>query len=62
MDSLFDPQAREAASRDAVRFAVEDAALLPIFHVRASWGLRRPLSIPARGDGYTMATDIRPAP
>ena len=62
VDSLFDPQAREAASRDAVRFAVEDAALLPIFHVRASWGLRRPITIPARGDGYTMATDIRPAP
>ena len=62
VDGLFDPVAREAASRAAVRFAVEEAALLPVFHIRASWGLRRPLDIPARGDGYTMATDIRPAP
>ncbi|MFZ4409522.1 MAG: ABC transporter substrate-binding protein [Paracraurococcus sp.] len=62
VDTIFDPAAREQAMRDAVRLAVEQPALLPIFHVKASWGLRRPLTLAPRGDAYTMATGIRPAP
>ena len=62
VDSIYDPAAREAAAAAAVRYAMAQNVALPVFHVHASWGLRRALIIPARGDGYTMATDIRPAP
>ncbi|WP_158291981.1 ABC transporter substrate-binding protein [Paracraurococcus ruber] len=62
VDAIFDPAQREQAMREAVRLAVEQPALLPVFHVKASWGLRRPLSLTPRGDAYTMATEIRPAP
>lgn len=61
-DSLFDPAAREAAMQQAVRYAVDQEALLPIFHMKASWGLRRPLTLTPRADQYTMATEVRPAP
>jgi peptide/nickel transport system substrate-binding protein len=62
VDGIFDPAQREQAMREAVRYAVEQPALLPIFHVKMSWGLRRPLTLAPRGDGYTMATEIRATP
>lgn len=61
-DTTFDEAEREAATRRAVRFAVENQALLPVFFMRATWGVRRPLRLTPRGDQYTMATDIRPVP
>ena len=61
-DSTFDPAEREAVTRRAVRFTVENQALLPVFFMRSTWGVRRPLTLTARGDQYTMATDIRPVP
>ena len=45
----------------AVAFAMEDAAALPIFFWKGSWGLRRGLTMTPRGDQYTYASDIRPA-
>jgi peptide/nickel transport system substrate-binding protein len=61
-DSTFDEAEREAATRAAVRFAVENQALLPIFFMRSTWGVRRGLRLIPRGDQYTMATAIRPVP
>ncbi|PZW50923.1 peptide/nickel transport system substrate-binding protein [Humitalea rosea] len=61
-DATFDDAAREVATQRAVRFVVENDALLPVFFMRASWGVRKPLRLTPRGDQYTMATDIRAAP
>lgn len=61
-DSTFDEAERETATRRAVRFAVDEHALLPVFFMRSTWGVRRPLRLTARGDQYTMATDIRTVP
>ncbi|MBX9750700.1 MAG: ABC transporter substrate-binding protein [Roseococcus sp.] len=61
-DSTFDDAAREAATQQAVRFAIENQALLPIFFMRSTWGVRRGLRLTPRGDQYTMATEIRPVP
>jgi peptide/nickel transport system substrate-binding protein len=60
--SQFDPAQREADSRAAMRLAMQQIGVMPIFHVKASWGLRKPLTMPVRGDTYTMATEIRRAP
>ncbi|NKE46678.1 ABC transporter substrate-binding protein [Roseomonas frigidaquae] len=62
VDSIFDDAARERAMGDAARIAIEDNAIIPVFSLRASYGLRRGLSIVPRGDQYTYATTIRVAP
>ncbi|MBL6456278.1 ABC transporter substrate-binding protein [Belnapia sp. T6] len=61
-DEAFDPAERERAMQAAIRYAVDNQALLPVFFVKMAWGLRRGLTMPPRGDGFTMATAIRPAP
>jgi peptide/nickel transport system substrate-binding protein len=60
-DGTFDEVEREAATRRAVRFAADNQALVPIFFMRSTWGLRRPLTLTPRGDQYTMATETRVA-
>jgi peptide/nickel transport system substrate-binding protein len=62
VDGEFDPEARERLSQEAIRWVAENVPLAPIFHVGASWGARRGLAMMPRGDQYTMATEIRPAP
>ncbi len=62
VDSEFDPETRERLMQDAVRWVAENLPLVPVFHVRASWGMRANLTMEPRGDQYTMATAIRPAP
>jgi peptide/nickel transport system substrate-binding protein len=59
VDATFDEAERERLSGAAARIAIEDNAILPIFALRNSWGLRRGLSLTPRGDGYTMVTGIR---
>lgn len=60
-DATIDPEARNRLVAQAVRIAADQVALVPVFHWQASWGARRGLSVRARGDQYTYATDIRPA-
>lgn len=55
----FDPAARADLVRQASRLIADDAPVLPVFHMKAAWGLRRDLAMPPRGDGYTYATMIR---
>ncbi|WP_165694231.1 ABC transporter substrate-binding protein [Teichococcus deserti] len=53
---------RQALWRQAVRLAVvEDAALLPLLHGVNIWAMRRGLAYPARRDGLTLGTGLRPA-
>ncbi|HWX49281.1 MAG TPA: ABC transporter substrate-binding protein [Roseomonas sp.] len=61
--TAIDPGERTRKLQAATRLAFQEAPpLLPIFHLKAGWGLRQGLTITARGDQYTLATDIRPAP
>jgi peptide/nickel transport system substrate-binding protein len=62
VDSEFDPARRETLTQDAIRWVADNVPLAPIFHVGASWGAKRGLAVTPRGDQYTMATEIRPAP
>ena len=61
-DATFDPAGRERAMQAAVRYAVDQQALLPVFFVKMAWGIRRGLTMPPRGDGFTMATTVRATP
>lgn len=62
VDANFDEGERERLSGAAARIAVEDNAILPIFSLRSTYGIRRGLTITPRGDGYTMVTTIRQVP
>jgi peptide/nickel transport system substrate-binding protein len=59
-DAEMNDAARERMVADATRLAMADAAIMPIFFWKGSWGLRRGLTMTPRGDQYTYATDIRP--
>lgn len=59
VDRTFDDAERARLTAEATRIAIEDNAILPVFSLRATYGLRRGLTITPRGDGYTMATGIR---
>ncbi|WP_137178702.1 ABC transporter substrate-binding protein [Roseomonas sp. AR75] len=60
VDETFDEAERERLNAIATRIAIEDNAILPIFSLRASYGVRRGLTLQPRGDGYTFSTAIRP--
>ncbi len=62
VDATFETAAAERLMGAAARIAIEDNAILPIFSLRASYGLRRGLTLVPRGDQYTMATTIRTTP
>lgn len=59
VDSTFDDLAREALTQDAVRYAMAQRLALPLFYVKASWGVRRDLTLVPRADQYTLATTVR---
>jgi peptide/nickel transport system substrate-binding protein len=61
VDATFDEGRRQELTGAAALLAIEDTAIIPIFSLRATYGLRRGLAITSRGDGYTMATGIRAA-
>lgn len=58
-DATFDAGERERRTQAAVRYAMEQRAALPLFFLKASWGLRRDLTLSPRADQYTMATTVR---
>jgi len=62
VDATLDEAERDRLSGQAVRTAMDDVAILPIFSLRATYGVRRGLTVTPRGDGYTYATGIRTAP
>ncbi len=59
--AIFDATQRDQATAEATRYAMAQRAVLPLFFVKASWGLRRDLTLEPRGDQYTMATVVRKA-
>jgi len=61
VDGTFDDTAREKLTEDAVRYAMAQQAVLPLFFVQASWGVRRDLTLQPRADQYTLAMTVRHA-
>ncbi len=61
IDRTFDDATRDRLTQDAVRYVMDQRLVLPLFFVKASWGVRRDLSLAARADQYTMATTVRKA-
>lgn len=69
VDSLYsravvslDRDERTRLWREAMRIAMEDAAVLPIHHQMNIWATRRGLAYAARSDEYTLAMSLRVAP
>lgn len=55
----FDPKESEDLLLKATRTAIKDHGLLPMFFLKSSWGARAGLQLEPRGDGFTMARNIR---
>ncbi|WP_264716243.1 ABC transporter substrate-binding protein [Limobrevibacterium gyesilva] len=61
--AAVDPAARAAKLTEATRLVfTRDLPILPLFYLKAAWGMRTGLTLQPRGDQYTLATGIRPAP
>lgn len=54
-----DSKAREELQKAAARIVAEDAGVIPIHNAKASWALRKGLSMTPRSDGFTMPNAIR---
>ena len=61
-ESQMDDAQRQATTFAAVRRAMDEMAIIPIFFVQSAWGMSRDITIVPRGDQYTMAIGIRRAP
>ena len=59
VDRTFDEGERDRLTQEAVRYTMERRLVLPLFFVKASWGVRRDLVVQARADQYTMAMTVR---
>jgi peptide/nickel transport system substrate-binding protein len=55
----FDEKESEALLLKATDLSIKDYGLLPLFFLKSSWGMRAGLKIEPRGDGFTMARNIR---
>jgi len=62
IETTLDNARREELTQQAVRYAMQEAAIVPVFFVRSAWGTARNITLTPRGDQYTMATGIRRAP
>jgi peptide/nickel transport system substrate-binding protein len=58
----LDDAEREKQVIEATRIAIGENGAFPIYFLKASWGVSRKLTLAPRGDQYTLATRIRPAP
>lgn len=56
----LDPAEREALTREATVRAMQETAMIPLYHQIASWALRRDLRYVARTDEYSFAFDVHP--
>jgi peptide/nickel transport system substrate-binding protein len=59
VDGTFDDAQREKLTQDAVRYVMAQRLVLPLFFVKASWGVRKDLVLEPRADQYTLATTVR---
>jgi peptide/nickel transport system substrate-binding protein len=59
--ATIDDEKREQMLRDAVKMAMDDVAIIPLFQLVNSWAMRRGLAFEARMDERTTAMSARPA-
>jgi peptide/nickel transport system substrate-binding protein len=59
--ATIDDEKREQMLRDAVKMAMDDVAIIPLFQLVNSWAMRRGLEFEARMDERTTAMSARPA-
>lgn len=57
--STFDPAAREALLQQASRIALDDAAIIPVYHQTNLWAFRNQLSYEPRLDERTLAKAVQ---
>lgn len=55
----FDEAQGNAKLIEATKAALKDNAVIPLFFLKSSWGTRAGLTLEPRGDGFTMARNIR---
>lgn len=55
----LDQKARDDTQKAAAQIVTDDVGIMPIHHLKASWALRKGLSMKPRSDGFTLATSIR---
>ncbi|MBR0670606.1 ABC transporter substrate-binding protein [Neoroseomonas soli] len=60
--TILDDEERERVLHDVVKLAMDDEALIPIFHLINTWATRRGITYEARMDEGTRAMAARPAP
>jgi peptide/nickel transport system substrate-binding protein len=59
--AVLDEEQREAVLREAVKVAMDDVALIPLYSITNAWATRRGLRYEARMDERTTATALRRA-
>ncbi len=59
--STIDDEKREMILREAVTVAMDDVAIIPLFHLTNAWALRKGLTYDARMDESTRAMGVRRA-
>lgn len=55
----MNPAEREALQKSAARQLGQGLGIIPIHNLKASWAMRKGLSLTPRADGFTYATDVR---
>ncbi|MBR0652152.1 ABC transporter substrate-binding protein [Roseomonas terrae] len=59
--ATFEDAAREEMLRQATRMAMEDAAIIPLYHQTNTWAMQRRLTYQPRLDERSLAKDVRRA-
>ncbi|MGH8619450.1 MAG: ABC transporter substrate-binding protein [Burkholderiales bacterium] len=59
--AAVDEKKRAAAAREANALAMNDVALLPLYHQLAAWAMKRDIDYAPRTDEFTLAQHFRPA-
>jgi peptide/nickel transport system substrate-binding protein len=55
---IYDDKAREAALIEAVKVAITDGAIIPLYQQSNAWVLRKGLNYAPRIDERTLAKDV----
>lgn len=58
--TTIDDAEREALLQEAMRIAMTDLGVIPVFFLAHTWALEEGLAYDGRTDGYTLAYDVRP--
>ena len=59
--SLLDADARDKALQEAMKIAMDDMGVIPVFFLAHTWGLENSLTYDGRTDGYTLAANVHSA-